>query len=86
MVDVKAVQKARNNLKRDRCNEDDATISGKPGPKSAKQAKISKDNDDDDNIDQREARMYELAKSLTSVGVKSTRMATDTLHVFRSTV
>ena len=67
VVGVAAVQKAYDNFKRDRSNEDDATITGKAGPKFAKQARISKDDDDD--IDQREARMLEFAQSLSSFGV-----------------
>ena len=67
VVGVAAIQKAYDNLKRDRSNEDDDTITGKAGPKFAKQARISKDDDDD--IDQREARMLEFAQSLSSFGV-----------------
>jgi len=69
VVGVAAIQKAYDNLqgKRDRSNEDDATITGKAGPKCAKQAKVSKDDNDD--IDQREARMLEFAQSLSSFGV-----------------
>ena len=67
MVGVAGIRKAYDNLKRVRINEDDDTMTGKAGPKFAKQARISKDDDDD--INQREARMFESAQSLSSFGV-----------------
>jgi len=71
VIGVKAIQKAWDkSQKRDRDNEDDETIPGKGGPKSAKQAHAISAIDDDDDVETYTDRMADFAKSLTKMGVK----------------
>jgi hypothetical protein len=71
VIGVKAIQKAWDkSQKRGRDNEDDETIPGKGGPKSAKQAHAISAIDDDDDVDSYTERMADFAKNLTKMGVK----------------
>ena len=71
VIGVKAIQKAWDkSQKRSRDNEDDETIPGKAGPKSAKQAHAIAAIDDNDDVDSYTKRMADFAKNLTKMGVK----------------